>query len=232
MNAPSPAAASADAVLAGLFDDRFSCRAYRPGEVPRPVLERLFALAQRTPSWCNTQPWHVSVVSGAALVRLRDALFAAAAAGEPGRPDFAFPPGYEGVYRERRKVCGVQLYRALDIGRDEPARAREQALENFRFFGAPHVAFVTTDASLGVYGLLDCGFYAMSLLLAATSLGLGTIAQAALATYPDLVRREIGLGPDRLVVCGISLGYADRGHRINSYRTERATIDEAVTFVG
>ncbi len=227
----SASMATADAVLAGLHDARFSCRAYQPRAVPHATLERMFTLAQRTPSWCNTQPWQVSLVSGSALERLSAALYAAAVAGESARPDFAFPPGYAGVYRDRRKVCGLQLYQVLEIGRDQPERAREQSLENFRFFGAPHVAFLTTDASLGVYGLLDCGFYAMSLLLAATAVGLDTIAQAALATYPDIVRSHLGLGADRLMVCGISLGYGDREHRINSYRTARATLDESVSFI-
>ena len=223
---------TADAVLARLIDTRFSCRAYLPQPVSRAMLERLFTLARRTPSWCNTQPWQVSLVSGPALAQLGAALFAAAAAGEPARPDFAFPPGYAGVYRDRRKVCGVQLYRALDIARDEPDRAREQSLENFRFFGAPHAAFITTDAALGVYGLLDCGFYAMSLLLAAAAIGIDSIAQAALASYPDVVRTQLGLGAGRHVVCGISLGYGDHEHRINGYRTERAAPDESVAFVG
>ncbi len=222
---------TADQVLARLIDTRFSCRAYQPQPVSRAMLERLFTLARRTPSWCNTQPWQVSLVSGPAQEQLGAALLAAAAAGEPARPDFVFPPGYAGVYRDRRKVCGVQLYQALDIGRDEPDRAREQSLENFRFFGAPHVAFITTDAALGVYGLLDCGFYAMSLLLAATSIGLDSIAQAALASYPDVVRTHLGLGADRHVVCGISLGYGDHEHRINGYRTERAALDESIVFI-
>ena len=229
--AATAAAETADEVLARLIDTRFSCRAYLPRAVPRATLERLFTLARRTPSWCNTQPWHVSLVSGPALEQLGAALLAAADAGEPARPDFAFPPGYAGVYRDRRKVCGVQLYQALGIGRDQPDRAREQSLENFRFFGAPHVAFITTDAALGVYGLLDCGFYAMSLLLAARSVRLDSIAQAALASYPDVVRTHLGLGADRHVVCGISLGYGDHEHRINGYRTERASLGDAVTFV-
>ena len=90
----------------------------------------------------------------------------------------------EGVYRDRRKVCGVQLYQSLGIGKDDRAAAAEQALENFRLFGAPHVAIVTTDEKLGVYGMLDCGLYAQSFMLAARDSGVDTIAQAALASYP------------------------------------------------
>ena len=40
------------------------------------------------------------------------------------------------------------------------------------------------------------------------------------------------LADDRRVVCGISFGYAKHDHIINSYRTSRAPLSEAVTFVG
>jgi hypothetical protein len=39
------------------------------------------------------------------------------------------------------------------------------------------------------------------------------------------------LGDDRRVVCGISFGFADRDHKVNSYRTSRAKISDAATFV-
>ena len=69
-------------------------------------------------------------------------------------------------------------------------------------------------------------------MLAAQALGLSTIPQAALAFHSDVVRKHFGLGDDRRVVCGISFGYGDKKHKVNSYRTSRATIPETVTFVG
>jgi nitroreductase len=217
--------------LDALLGRRYSCRAYRPDPVAPDTLRAAFTLAQRTPSWCNTQPWQVIVASGAARDRLADALHHAAVSGQPPDPDFAFPPGYAGVYRERRKACGLQLYGALGIGRDDRERAQAQSLENFRFFGAPHVAFVTTAADLGVYGLLDCGLYVMSLLLALEAHGLSTIAQAALATWPGIVREALGLDADRRIVCGVAFGHGRPDAAINGYRTARATLDEAVRFV-
>lgn len=221
----------AAAVVSQLLASRFSCRAYRPAPVPREIVARVFAAAQRTPSWCNTQPWQVAVVSGTALDALRDRLHALGAAGEPIRPDFPFPPSYEGQYRDRRKVCGVQLYQALGIGRDDRERAHRQALENHRCFGAPHAAFITTPAHLGPYGAVDCGLYVMSLMLLLQAEGIACIAQAALASYPDVVREALGFGADRLVVCGLSFGYAQGDAPINAYRTERAPVDEAVRWV-
>jgi hypothetical protein len=61
-------------------------------------------------------------------------------------------------------------------------RAR-QSFENFRLFGAPHVAIITTDAEQGVYGAVDTGLYVNTFLLAATSLGIASIPQAALASH-------------------------------------------------
>ena len=67
-------------------------------------------------------------------------------------------------------------------------------------------------------------------MLAAQALGLGTIPQAALARHSGLIRRHFDLAEDRRIVCGISFGYADNDHKINSYRTSRASLADTVTF--
>ncbi len=210
---------------------RYSARMFKPDSVPDETLERILELAQQTPSWCNCQPWQLTITRGAATQKFREAMFAHASSGAKAAPDFAFPAAYEGNYRDRRKVCGVQLYQALGIAREDRARASEQALENFKLFGAPHVAIVTTEDKLGVYGLLDCGLYVQTFMLAARNFGVDTIAQAALASYPDFVRAHFNLPANRKLVCGISFGYAAQDHPIHSYRTERAAISDAVTFV-
>lgn len=226
IHAPSPAV-----VLDELLRTRFSCRAYRPDPVPRAVIETALGTALRTPSWCNTQPWQIDVLSGAALQAFTADFYAALAADAPANADFAFPAAYVGHYRERRKVCGVQLYQALGIGRDDRTRAREQSLENYRCFGAPHAAIVTTDASLGFYGGVDCGLFLMSFLLALQAQGVDSVPQAALASHPDIVRRHIPLEEDRRVIFGVSFGYGDHAQPVNSYRTARVGLAEAVRFL-
>lgn len=210
---------------------RYSARLFRPEPVPDETIGRILDLAQQTPSWCNCQPWQLIVTRGEATARFRQALYAHARSGARPKPDFAFPEAYLGVYRERRKVCGVQLYHALGIGRDDKAAATEQSLENFRFFGAPHVAIITTDEVLGAYGMLDCGLYVQTFLLAARSLEVDSIAQAALASYPEFIRGFFGVPAERKVVCGISFGFAEGSHPIHSYHTERAGVPDAVRFV-
>jgi nitroreductase len=230
----SASASSADAidVLEGLLAARYSCRAFKPDPVPRAVIERVARAAQRTASWCNSQPWHATIISGAEKERFRKAMYDEAASGAEAAPDFPWPREYVGAYLARRRESGFQLYDALGIAKGDRAAAAKQALENFNFFGAPHVAIITTTEPLGVYGAVDCGAYVGNFMLAAQALGIGSIAQAALARRSDVVREHLKLADDRRVVCGISFGYAKHDHIINSYRTSRAPLSEAVTFVG
>ncbi|MCV7356508.1 nitroreductase [Mycolicibacterium fluoranthenivorans] len=210
---------------------RVSCRAFRPEPVAEQTIREILATAQLTASWCNSQSWQVAVTGGAGTDRLRNALYTAAASGHTETPDITFPREYRGVHRDRRRESGYQLYNALGIERGDHQRQREQTLQNFTFFGAPHVAIIHTDEALGPYGAVDCGGYVNNFLLAAAARGVGSIAQAALAMYPDVLRQELGLTPDRMVVCGISFGYPDLDHPSNSYRTTRAPLDEVVEWV-
>lgn len=228
---PDPVRQESD-VLEALLRRRHSCRGFLADPVPRSLIERMLTIAQRTASWCNSQPWQVIVTSGAETDRFRDVLLAAMGAGAEDASDIPWPSAYEGAYLARRRECGYQLYDAVGVPRGDRAAGNRQAAENFRLFGAPHLMIVTTEAKLGTYGAVDCGAYVGNVLLAAESLGIAAIPQAALASYSGLIRRHFCIGDDRLVVCGISFGYEDRAHPANSFRTSRATLDEAVTFLG
>lgn len=68
-------------------------------------------------------------------------------------------------------------------------------------------------------------------MLAFESLGVATIAQAALAKYSALVRNTLGIADDRLMLCGVSFGYEDCEHPANAFRTSRAPLSEVVSWV-
>ncbi|MGS1104735.1 nitroreductase [Achromobacter anxifer] len=220
-----------DAALEAWLQARHSCRAFLPEPVARGTIERILALAQRAASWCNCQPWQVTVTEGAATERLRGALQRRAE--QSGfTPDFPFPREYQGDYLARRRESGFQLYSAVGVARGDREAYRRQEMRNFQLFDAPHVAIVTTDEALGEYGAMDCGGYVANFLLAAQANGVATVAQASLAMYPEVLREELGIAADRRVVCGISFGYADTAHPANSYRTSRAPQSETVIWVG
>ena len=222
--------ATASGAFERLLRERYSCRAYLPQQVDTATITRMLEIAQRTPSWCNSQPWKVVITRGTGTDRFRDAMFEYAAGREP-QPDFAFPREYRGVYLERRRECGFQLYASVGIARGDREASARQTMENYRLFGAPHAMIVTTDEALGVYGVLDCGAWVNNFMLAARSLGVASIAQAALGAHPKFLRAYFGLPEDRQVVCGMSFGYEDTAHPVNRFRTSRAAVDAVVSWV-
>lgn len=213
-----------------LLSERYSCRAFLPDPVPDEIIERLFGAAQRTASWCNTQPWQVHLLGGEAISRFSREITEHVLSHEQSA-DLGMPE-YEDVYLERRRESGFALYSALGIERSDREARGLQMLKNFTFFGAPHTAIITTDRALGTYGAVDCGGYVSNLLLTAQSLGLGSIAQAAIAMYSDFVRQWLELPEDRAVVCAVSFGYADPEEPANAFRTTRADLDVVVRRVG
>ena len=208
---------------------RYSCRAYLDKPVERGLIEQIVHTARRAPSWCNAQPWQLTITSQEETEKLGKALYKHASQNAM-QPDMPWPESYVGAYKDRRYACGMQLYAALDIPRaDKPARTA-QMLENFRFFGAPHMMLVTAPSELGPYGALDCGGFITAFTLAAQAAGLASIPQAAPAAHAPFLREYFGLPEDRLILCAISFGYADEAHKANSFRTGRAALDEIIDW--
>ncbi|MEQ9261462.1 MAG: nitroreductase [Roseovarius sp.] len=219
------------AALTRLLDARYSCRAFRPEPVPDDVIAEIVQAAGRAPSWCNAQPWQVTVTRGAETARFREALLAAVPSEKPA-PDLPWPEDYPGIYGARRRECGFQLYDAVGIERSDRASRQAQMLRNFAFFDAPHVAIVHSEAALGPYGAMDCGGFVAAFLLAAQAKGVATIAQASVASYPGLIRAHFGLDESRLILCAISFGHEDAGHPANAFRTSRAELDDILDLRG
>lgn len=212
-----------------LLHARRSCRAFLPEPVPRRVIEGMVRLAGRAPSWCNTQPWQLIITEADGTEQFRRRLIHDTPT--PSAPDFEFPQRYVGVYQGRRVECALQMYDELGIRGDRQASAK-QAAQNFALFGAPHVAVVTTPADLGPYGAIDCGAFLMAFLLAAESVGVGAVPQAAIAGRAPAVRDHFGLQPDQKIVCAVSFGWPDHQAPVNQFRTSRIDPMEAVTWVG
>jgi nitroreductase len=216
--------------LTQTLKDRYSCRAFLPDPVPQSDLTRIVEAARHAPSWCNAQPWQVEITRGDATDRLRDTLLETARKGTPPVPDLTWPATYTGDYAERRRTCGFQLYDAVGIEKSDRAGRTAQMLRNYAFFDAPHVAIIHSPAELGAYGAMDTGGFVTAFTLAATALGIATIPQAAIAAYAPLLKERLNIPEDRLVLCAISLGYADKDAPANSFRTQRAPVDDIIQW--
>ena len=92
-------------VIRTLLAERSSCRGFLPGPIPREKIRVILAAAQRVPSWCNAQPWHIVVCGTAKTEALRTAL-SKIDISEQQSPDISYPVRYQGIYRKRRQECG------------------------------------------------------------------------------------------------------------------------------
>jgi nitroreductase len=213
-----------DAILS-----RRSVRAFLPRPVPRALIEEILEWAARAPSGGNLQPWRVDVLAGEPLA----ALIADAKASTPGEMELkVYPSPLPEPYRTRRHRSGEALYEAIGIGReDRPARLAQFA-RNFEAFGAPALLLFSIDRIFDRPQWAHLGMFIQNLMLLAQERGLGTCPQEAWAAMHVVVARHVELPEDRILHCGMALGYADPDAPINAFRTEREPVEEFATFRG
>ena len=212
---------------------RRSIRAYKPDLVPVDVLRDIVTLGSQAPSGSNIQPWRVHVLTGATLNRLGTAMQTAFLTDEPGHKrdyDYYTDP-IEEPYLARRRQCGWGLYGTLGIGRGDHAKLKAYRATNYNFFGAPAGLVFTIDRKLERGSWLDYGMFLQTIMLAARARGLHTCAEAAIASYPDIVRRELGITRDWIVICGMALGYAQPAAIVNTFRPPRIALEDYAVFL-
>ena len=213
---------------------RRSVRAFLPDPVSRELVERLLDLAARAPSGTNMQPWRAYVLTGAAKDELSRTVLAAHAAktGEHKAEYNYYPAEFFEPYLSRRRKVGWDLYGLLGIARGEHDRMHAQHGRNFLFFGAPVGIIFTISRRLEIGSWLDYGMFLENVMVAARGHGLDTCAQAAFTSFPKTIRQHLPLTDDEVVVCGMSLGYADPSAIENSLVTERTPAREFASFIG
>lgn len=222
--------ASVDAAI----ESRFSTRAFLPRSVPRELIADILRVASRAPSGTNTQPWKVYVLQGASRERVvqqvcaaHDAVYADPSLAAEYREAYDYyPEKWVSPYIDRRRENGWGLYGLLGIAKGDKDRMHAQHHRNFKFFDAPVGLMLTIDRIMGRGSLLDCGMFLQNIMVAARARGLHTCPQAAWNPYARLILPLIGAGANEMLVCGMSLGYADEAEPVNGFHTPRVPVEQ------
>ena len=211
---------------------RRSIRKFRPDPIPRNVLEELLETARWAPSWGNTQPWEITLITGEPLEAFRKANVAGMAAKEPLRTDVPMPEAWPETLKARYMGVGKSVVTSLGLAReDREGRFRHQ-LNMGAVFGAPCLAVVTVPRDILVeYAMLDAGLFLQTLALAAHDRGLGTCIMASAVHYADLLRRHWQIPEDRRIVIGVALGYPEAEAPVNRFERQRAAVADCVKWV-
>ena len=231
MSISAPEILSADEAIR----TRRSIRAFLPTPVPRATVEELLALAARSPSGSNIQPWKVRVVAGEARDRLCNAILHALDHEDREahqREWNYYPVNWREPFLARRRKIGWDLYGLLGIKKGDFEGTERQRRRNYEFFGAPVGLIFTLDEDLEMGSWLDLGIFIGAFTIAARGRGLDTCPQAAFADFHRIIRRELDIPENEVVICGMALGYADEAAVENRLVTERAPVSEFATFQG
>lgn len=223
------------AAIDAAITSRHSMRAFLPTPVPRETVEAILRVAARAPSGTNTQPWQVHVLTGAARQRLSDRILAVCRDPEElatHRDEYDYyPKEWVSPYVDRRRKIGWDLYRLLGIAKGDRELMQRQNERNFRFFDAPVGLIFSIDRVMQQGSWLDYGMFLQNIMVAARARGLHTCPQAAFTQFHRVIADELAFRPEQMLVCGMSLGYADPAAVENGLVTERVPVAEFARFL-
>jgi nitroreductase len=218
-------------------NQRKSIRVFKPDPVPREVIQEIMDLAQRAPSWANTQPWEFAIVSGTKLDEIRKGY--TEKSGEEPSPDIARPSGFPEPYNSRHRALSKRDSETLKKSKEDPVVERWQPVQGSKMYGAPCVIYIYIDRSiyfqpdnLNVWSVFDCGLIAENIMLLAVNYGLGTVAAYQTVKYPDVLRKVLKLPDSKLMVLGIPVGYPDWEHPMNKMYSPREPLNSITTWYG
>lgn len=214
--------------------ERRSIRGFQDKPVPRALLEEIIALANRAPSSMNTQPWHLHVLTGEPLRKVRQGNESRMLAGVPPVREIVDHGAYEGPHRDRQVEIAKQLFAAMGIERDNQEKRQDWVMRGFRQFDAPVSIVVTFDKALdgGTIAHFDLGAVTYGLVLAAWSRGLGAVINGQGIMQSPVVREHAKIPADEVIMTCVALGWPDESFAANSVVSRRRDVTQVAKFVG
>ena len=213
------------------LEQRKSTRAFLNKPVTEEQINTILNAARYAPSGVNTQPWSVAVVTGESKKSLQTKIETAFRSGDKGKRDYQYyPTEWIEPYKSRRKECGLLMYSTLGIKREDKERQMNQWAANYRAFDAPVMLLFFMDSGMQSGSFMDSGMFIQSVMLGALDLGLSTCPQAAIADYQHIVKTELDFNHDKILLCGMALGFEDTEALVNSYRTPREEVNSFTRY--
>jgi len=213
---------------------RKSTRGFKPDPVDQSTITKILEAAVRAPSAMNTQPWEFFVVTGETLDRMRRQIVEKLNSGAPIQPDHlvvGWPP--KSIYRDRQVDLAKQLFKLMDIAREDKDKRAQWLERGFRFFDAPVAIFVVTDKILSESGpLFDIGAVVNNICLAALEFDLGTCIEDQGVLYPEVAKKLAGIPDTKRMMIAIAMGYPDKNFPANKVKSKREPVDSITTWVG
>jgi nitroreductase len=206
---------------------RRSVRGFLDKPVDIDAVKDVVERSARAATGGNLQPWHVDLVHGESMVRLKAIMAEKIAARQPETPEYdIYPTELKTPYTDRRFEVGEMLYGSIGIKREDRKGRAIWFSRNFQFFNAPVGLFLSLDRQMGPPQWGDAGMMLQNICLLLCEAGLDSCPQECWAVYPKTVGAFLGLPEDRILWTGMAIGYKDPEDPANSLMPTRAPLSE------
>jgi nitroreductase len=212
---------------------RRSVRGFLDKPVDVDLVRDIITRSARAATGGNVQPWHIDLVHGESMAKLKAIMAEKIANRESETPQYPiYPVGLKQPYEGRRFEVGEMLYGALDIPREDRKARAIWFSRNFQFFGAPVGLFMSFDRQMGLPQWGDGGMMLQNIMLLLCEAGLDSCPQECWAVYPETIGKFLNLPDDRILWTGMAIGWKDPDDPANKLVPNRAPSDEWMKIHG
>jgi nitroreductase len=209
---------------------RRSVRGFTDQAVDIALVTDIVERSARAATGGNLQPWHIDLVHGESMLRLKAIMAEKIAARVKEASEYAvYPPGLTSPYEDRRFEVGEMLYGSIGIEREDRKGRAIWFSRNFQFFNAPVGLFCTVDRQMGPPQWGDLGMMLQNIMLLLCEAGLDSCPQECWAIYPETIRGFLGTPPERMLYTGMAIGHKNAADPANSLMPSRAAANEWLT---
>ena len=210
-----------------LMKDRHSARDFQSKEIPEEILKKIITISLDSPSWCNSQPWKVYVVTGKPLEEIRKEWIAKNEEKIKGYADLQ--PVHRTEFSERCQKNMEEEFKLIKEQTKDPEMTSFWR-KNIECFNAPAVVYLALHKGHSKWSCYDLGGFGMALMLAAKDLGVDSVVAYELVKYPDVLRKHVKIPDDEDIAVGIALGY-ENDDIVNKFRAKKSKLEDVCQFI-
>lgn len=201
--------------------ERHSVRDFSSKDIPNDILMKVVELAQRTPSWANSQPWKVYIAKGKSLERIKELHVQRIQENDPSETEMRqISRSYWNAFPlDNMAQWGSELGQFLGSDIQDMDRAQ------IELFHAPVLVYLTAKKEVSPWMVYDMGAFSQTLMLAAKDQGIDSISAYEIARFPEDIRKVMEIPDDEMIIGGIALGYPTED-RMNDFYTDRVETDQ------
>ena len=211
----------------GLMKQRHSARDFQSKEIPEDTLKEIVSIALMSPSWCNSQPWNIYVVTGKPLEEIRKEWIAKNEEKIKGYADLQ--PVHRTEFSERCQKNMEEEFKLIKEQTKDPEMTSFWR-KNIECFNAPAVVYLALHKGHSKWSCYDLGGFGMALMLAAKDLGVDSVVAYELVKYPDVLRKYVKIPDDEDIAVGIALGY-ENDDIVNKFRAKKSKLEDVCQFI-